>query len=105
VFEEKYKIMETNVSLIPEEEFTKPPEEEKIASKTLSIYEYVALIQARANQLKTTTPLVNPQEYNYDNVLIAEAEIRARLPRLVLCRHVGDVVEYWRLADLFLPDE
>lgn len=96
----------SRIELIPEEDFVPPQKETKIASKMLTIYEYTAVIHARAVQLTSTTPLVDPAEYGFDPLKIAEAEIKLRLPRLVICRHLTDgIVEPWKLEEVFFPFE
>lgn len=94
--------------VLEEEEFVKPMEEKK-TSPYMSIYEYTALIRARALQLGTpgAEPKIelnpgNPEEY--DPINIATREVRECLITLIIRRTLTDgTTEDWYPKDMIFP--
>jgi DNA-directed RNA polymerase subunit K/omega len=98
--------MSLDISLIPEQEFEPPSQSQRKPCLWISRYEYVTLIFARSLQLLTEQPTLDPKEYNYDILRIAEEEIKRRTPRLIVARkHNDGKVDYYRLDEVFYPTE
>lgn len=91
--------------IIDEEDYV-PSVSPKKTSKWMSQYEYAAFVTYRIlSYVYGTEPdreLV--KKYNYDTVQIAQAEVDAKIPRLVSRRTLPDgSVEDWLLQDLEFP--
>lgn len=107
VVEKKRKVTEKS-DILEEEEFVSVPEEKK-TSPYMSIYEYTALIRARALQLGTpgAEPKIeldpeNPEEY--DPINIATREVRECLITLIIRRTLTDgSTEDWYPKDMIFP--
>jgi len=75
-------------TVIPEEEYV-PQERPKKTYRFMTLFEFTALVTARATQLLSThTPQVDPAKYNYRVDDIARAEVLGRNIRLVIRREL-----------------
>ena len=81
------------------------PDDERITSNIIQLYEITAVISERASQIENGSPvfidiknLTNPKD-------IAKAEFKQRKSPFILERHVGDSVEHWKVREMTFPTE
>lgn len=96
------------ISEIIEEEFVPTAPKPKMTTPYMSVYEYCALINARAVQLGSTpengprVPIERPEDY--DPLLIATREIHAGLVTLIIRRTLPDgTTEDWDPKEMIFP--
>lgn len=104
---EPKKVVE-EISEIIEEEFVPAAPKPKMTTPYMSVYEYCALINARAVQLGSTpengprVPIERPEDY--DPLLIATREIHAGLVTLIIRRTLPDgTTEDWDPKEMIFP--
>jgi DNA-directed RNA polymerase subunit K/omega len=81
------------------------PDDERITSNIIQLYEIAAVISERASQIENGSPifidiknLTNPKD-------IARAEFKQRKSPFILERHVGNSVEHWKVREMTFPTE